>query len=80
MNDVCLALCLVWAVGFIGMSVLTLNYILDQRAVNREVFDSMRSVPFCCGVLVASALWPIIVAFLAVSAIRLLTMKKGVST
>lgn len=80
MSDICTVLCLVWAVGFIMMSVLTLNYILDQRAIKREGYDSMRPVPFCCGVLAASALWPIIVASLAVNAIRLLTMKKGAST
>lgn len=69
-KDLCAALCLVFAGGFVSTAVLAATYILESRADGRRGFAGLRMSYVWCGALVCAALWPVVVLVLFVDAVR----------
>lgn len=77
MSDICLALCFAYLGGFVATFALAANYIFENRAGGRKGFAGLRTLHVWCGSLVCAALWPVIVAAFAVSAVRMSLKKEG---
>ena len=77
MSDICLALCFAYMGGFVATFALVANYIFENRAGGREGFAGLRTLHVWCGALVCAALWPVIVAALSVSAVRMSLKREG---
>lgn len=80
MSGICEMICLGYGAGFVVIAIFVMAYINDQRAVGRKGFVGMRHLHAIGGAVVAAALWPLIVAVLAVDAVKISLAEKGGGT